>query len=167
MAEITTFHLERYKVQRLDQPTARGNLPANVTVNHELKVLSRAFVLAIDQGLADVNPCRRVRHLREEPGRIRNLSLEEQERLMAVLVGELTYLRTIVTIALLTGMRQGEIYSLRWEQVDFGRSTITLTRTKGSPGFRALCFCTCLGSSTARSLLRTRLTALSSLAFEY
>jgi integrase len=130
LAEISTFHLERYKVKRLGEQTKRGTLPANVTVNHELKVLSRAYTLAIDQNLTEVNPCRRVRHLREEPGRTRYLSPEEQERLMAALVGELTYLRTIVTIALLTGMRQGEIYGLRWEQLDFGRSTITLTRTK-------------------------------------
>jgi hypothetical protein len=113
LAEITTFDIERYKVKRMSEPTNRGTLPAAVTVNHELKVLSRAYSLAIDQNLPETNPVRRVKHLREAPGRERRLSIEEQERLMAVLVGELTYLRAIVTIALLTGMRQGEIYGLR------------------------------------------------------
>ena len=34
------------------------------------------------------------------------------------------HLHTIVTVALNTGMRRGEILRLRWEDVDFKRSTI-------------------------------------------
>src|SRR4030095_7304432 len=60
----------------------------------------------------------------------------------------------IIGVRLLTARQGRQLYLSLWA-------------TMGSPGFRALCFCTCLGSSTARSLLRTRLTALSSLAFEY
>jgi len=40
------------------------------------------------------------------------------------------YLGPIVTLAICTGMRRGEIYELAWGRVDFSRETITLLKTK-------------------------------------
>ena len=49
---------------------------------------------------------------------------------MAILVGRRTHLRPVVILALHTGMRRGEILSLRWNQIDFGRGLILVQRTK-------------------------------------
>lgn len=49
---------------------------------------------------------------------------------MAILVGRRAHIRPIVILALHTGMRQGEILSLRWNQVDFVRGLILVQRTK-------------------------------------
>jgi len=41
------------------------------------------------------------------------------------------YLKAIVELAINTGMRRGEILSLRWESIDLKTNFITLTKTKG------------------------------------
>jgi len=41
------------------------------------------------------------------------------------------YLRAIVTIALHTGMRRGEILGLAWERVDFSRGVLKIEHTNG------------------------------------
>ena len=40
------------------------------------------------------------------------------------------HLRTILKIALYTGMRLGEIFALQWNQIDFGTRTIRVEKTK-------------------------------------
>ena len=60
----------------------------------------------------------------------RYLTAEEEQRLMNALTGRLAYLKPIVRLALLTGMRRGEIYGLQWEVVDFTRRLLTLSVTK-------------------------------------
>src|SRR5205085_611815 len=43
-------------------------------------------------------------------------------------------LATFIRIALLTGMRAGEITSLTWAQVDFARQVITVGKAKSAAG---------------------------------
>ena len=76
------------------------------------------------------NPCRKVRLLRMDNQRNRYLSEDEETRLMAILEGRRAHLRSIVILALHTGMRRGEILSLRWNEVDFARGLILVKRTK-------------------------------------
>lgn len=73
---------------------------------------------------------RRVHKLREAPARERYLTDEEERRLFAVLVGRRAHLRPIVVVALQTGMRQGEILGLKWQDVDFEKETIYVGHTK-------------------------------------
>jgi integrase len=44
------------------------------------------------------------------------------------------YLKPIVTVAVHTGMRRGEIIGLKWGDIDMGPGKITLTDTKNSEG---------------------------------
>jgi integrase len=64
------------------------------------------------------------------PARERYLTDEEEKRLFALLVGRRAHLRSIVVVALQTGMRQGEILGLKWEHMDFDRKTIYVAHTK-------------------------------------
>jgi integrase len=93
-------------------------------------VLSRIYSIAIDNGTNIQNPCRKVRFLRMDNQRNRYLSEDEETRLMAILVERRAHLRSIVILALHTGMRRGEILSLRWNQIDFARGLILVQRTK-------------------------------------
>lgn len=105
------------------------------TVARYMAALSRLFSVAIKewQWLAD-NPFRRVSKPREPAGRIRFLSTDERERLLAVCRKLNPVLYTVVVVAISTGMRRDEIMSLRWEQVDFANERITLIKTKnGEP----------------------------------
>jgi integrase len=124
MDEISPILIEKYKKDRRASKTKRGTDRAPSTVNRELELLSKMFSLAIDQGLAIQNPCRKVKRYREDNERNRYLSDEEEARLLAALDNQRTGLRPLVVLAINTGMRRGELLSLRWANIDFERGLI-------------------------------------------
>ena len=74
---------------------------------------------------------RKVSKPSEGKGRNRLLSIEEKDRLLqACRLSPSPFLYPIVSIALLTGMRFGEIVNLKWEDIDFLNKIITLEKTK-------------------------------------
>ncbi len=72
---------------------------------------------------------RKVKLLKEPPGRVRYLSDDERIKLFTKLGKGL---RPIVETGLLSGMRLSEIITLRKSSVDLKRCEITLTRTKNN-----------------------------------
>jgi integrase len=56
----------------------------------------------------------------------------EKEEIDRLLVNSPQHLRGIVIVALNTGMRKGEILSLKWRDCDFQRGLIRLTNTKNN-----------------------------------
>lgn len=126
--QITVLEAEKYKRKRIDRKLSP------ITINKELKLLKMILKQAHEAGLILSNPLRSLRFLREPDHRQRVLSSEEEARLLKACPDgfslRLTDLRRAIVIALATGMRQGEIYGLRWEQVDFQRQVITIERTK-------------------------------------
>lgn len=96
----------------------------------ELAVLSRVFPLAVELEQAASNPCRKVRKLRVDNQRNRYLTADEETRLMAQLTKRRKHLQALVTLALGTGMRRGELLSLSWRHVDFLHGVIHVMNTK-------------------------------------
>ena len=76
------------------------------------------------------NPCFDVKKLEVDNERERYLTYEEERRLFAQLTGRRVHLLPIVKIALHTGIRRGALLSLRWQQVDFKRNVIVITKGK-------------------------------------
>ena len=130
LRDITPMLIEKYKQQRLNTTTLHKRKRSPATVNRELQVLSKVFSMAYDNGLVETNPMRRVHKLREAPARERYLTNEEEKSLFAILVGRRAHIRPIVVVALQTGMRQGEILGLKWENIDFEQGTIYVAHTK-------------------------------------
>src|ERR1051326_5093043 len=130
LREITPMLIEQLKQQRLKTKTLHKRDRSPATVNRELQVLSKVFAMAYDNGLVETNPMRRVHKFREGPARERYLTDEEERRLLEVLVGRRAHIRSIVVVALQTGMRQGEILGLKWGHVDFDQETIYVAHTK-------------------------------------
>ena len=125
--------ISTYKEKLIQEPserTKRKRTPA--TVNRYLALLSHVCTLAIKewQWMA-VNPVVQISKPREAQGRTRFLSDGERERLLVTCrSSKSTHLFTIVTLALSTGMRRGEMLGLRWEDIDIQNRRITLVRTK-------------------------------------
>jgi integrase len=77
------------------------------------------------------NPMRKISKLKEPRGRVRSLSKEEREHLLAACKGSVNNnLYLAVVLALSTGARQQEIWGLRWSEVNFETGFITFTETK-------------------------------------
>lgn len=128
--EISQLSIEKYKRQRLEGLTIRKTPRSPTSVNREIELLSRIFTFAIDMGFANSNPCKRVKKFSVRGERNRPLLPDEEARLMSFLTDDRAYLRPIVIIAIQTGLRKGELLSLKRTQVDFVRELIHVTNTK-------------------------------------
>jgi integrase len=105
---------------------------SNATVNRYLAALSSAFGIAVKEWQwINENPMHRVSKLKEPGGRVRYLTDEERERLLAACKDSVNpHLYMAVVLALSTGARQQEIWGLRWSEVHLDRGLITFTETK-------------------------------------
>jgi len=109
------------------------------TVNRELNILHHMIEYARKEwGLSGgVNPVSDVQRPKNPPPRDRRLSPDEETSLLAACdESRGGYLRDIVELAIETGMRQAEMVSLDWKQVDIPRRTIRLLEgtTKNGEG---------------------------------
>jgi len=120
LRQVLPGDVERYKAQRV-----KDLAPA--TVNRELAFLKRVFNVAIQDGLADTNPVRRVKLFVENNARTRYLTNEEETRLRET-IGEEHW--PFVAVAIHTGLRQSEQLKLKWETVDFTSGSITVPKSK-------------------------------------
>ncbi|HDR9512159.1 site-specific integrase [Burkholderia cepacia] len=99
------------------------------TVNRELNLLHHVLEVARkDWGIAmSANPVSDVRRPRSNPGRERRLSIPEQAMLLyECRQSRSWWLAPIVELAIHTGMRQGEVRSLLWENIDLDRQVAVL-----------------------------------------
>src|SRR5262249_6733527 len=145
LSEISTFLIEKYRLERLRLPIVykRDSRDGEGTqtweksrsassVNREVYLLSSIFRLAVaDKKMAvSENPCRGV-SLPKEQARTRYMSPDEEERLLDVLTGPRAHLLSIVELYLTTGMRENELLRLPVGLVDLNRDVVYLKNTKG------------------------------------
>jgi len=124
--DMTSQGAKRKRSKEPEKPP-RPRKPA--TVNREMCVLSKIFSLAVDAEVLDDNPCRRVKQLRMANQRVRYLSHREEEELFEAL-NEAEWVKDIVVMAINTGMRRGEIFDLKWFDVDFNRLMVHIRQSK-------------------------------------
>jgi excisionase family DNA binding protein len=124
LQEIRRSDVEGYKSKRFKEKS-KGS-----TVNRELAVLRKIFNTAIDWDYLKENPVARVTFFSEiNNQRTRYLIGEEEANLLS---SAREPLRSILVLALNTGMRLGEILALKWSSVDTGKTEIRLTFTKSN-----------------------------------
>lgn len=127
LGDINAFHAEQHKKERkLDDVK-----PA--TINRELSTLRNMLNIAVDWGYLSQNPLKRVKQLQEPKDKMWVLADEEEAKLLQACdqsPQKKKYLADMVTLALYTGMRQGEIFSLKKANVNTKQLYIEVTDTK-------------------------------------
>jgi integrase len=122
---FTTRMVEEMQTKML----ADGLKPA--TVNRHMATLKHMFTKAVEWEMADdesLKRVRRVKQLKENNRRLRFLSAEECRALIKQCS---PHLLPIVIMAIHTGMRREEIFSLEWDKhVDLRHGFILLDKTK-------------------------------------
>jgi integrase len=105
------------------------------TVKHYHAVLRNAMRYGVRMGLVPRNVTERVTPPALKP--VEMLCLDEQQSLKLLRAVKGSDLECIVTIALFSGLRRGELLALRWGDVDLEKQTVTvrqaLQETRGEP----------------------------------
>ncbi|UYW27503.1 site-specific integrase [Methylorubrum extorquens] len=126
MALLSSADLAAYRDERL-----KAVAPA--TVIRELNTISHAIDTARREWSIHLatNPAKLVRRPSPPKGRTRRLEGNEEQILLAAAdAGRVRYLRPLIELAVETGMRRGELLSLRWEHINLDRRVAHLPLTK-------------------------------------
>lgn len=114
--QVTADAIEQWRNGRIEQVS-------KATVNRELKMVKRFFKQCVDKGHILKSPAQSIKIYREPDNAIRHLSDEEVKRLLAAAPDDL---KAVITFALLTGLRYGELCHLQWDDIDFRRRQIMI-----------------------------------------
>jgi integrase len=129
LTSITPALIEQYRAWRRSTISRRQRPITPATVNRELACLKRMFNVArkgliiLKGGVPLENPMMTVSLEREHNERDRVLSSDEFARLYQA---SEEWVKPILLMAYHTGMRKGEIRSLRWDQIDLRHHLIRL-----------------------------------------
>lgn len=137
LRDITPALIARHRDLLLGAPTrAHGHKTTRPrkpgTVRSYLALLSAVYRIGIrDLQWCEVNPVRDITQPPASRGRTRFLSDAERTALLAACkASEAPMLHTLVLFALTTGARRGEIYGLRWTDIDLERRWAIFPITK-------------------------------------
>jgi integrase len=147
LGTISYLDLESFRNQLKNTSTQHGSLRKDASVNRVIACLRHMLTKAVEWEMLDRNPFDKGRslQLKENNRRLRYLTEEEIAKLLkecpdpsgpklkrekGLIIGsQAPYLKDFVVIALNTGMRKGEILSLKWSQIRNGFIYLEKTKT--------------------------------------
>lgn len=133
LSDVISPLIIEYRDILSSQTTYRKTKRSPATTVRYMAALSHAFTIAIQWGWVEENPMRKVSKPKEPRGRVRYLLPEERQKLLETCKQSPSpYLYPIVVLALSTGMRQMEILTLNWKDIDLEKGTIILLETKNN-----------------------------------
>jgi integrase len=129
---VSTARIEQFKQHRREAKVKPS------TINRDLRFLSQILKQAQRERCLARSPFDLTKFFLNESRDRRKphiLTFEEQEKLLAVASPRL---RVFTVLGVETGMRTGEMLSLRWEDIDFLNGVIQVGRSKSQAGIRAV-----------------------------
>jgi integrase len=123
-------HLQALYARKLEQGLSKR------TVGYIHSIIRRALNQAVSWGLIFRNPTDSVTPPRPAISPPETLSPEQAKLFLASIEGHRWY--PLYVLALMTGMRKGELLGLQWEDVDLQRGTVSVTHTVQAIGGRTV-----------------------------
>jgi len=111
LGQIKARDVERYKALKYED----GKGLSKKTINEHLSVLRKLLSVAIEWEYLDHLPL--IKRMKAAKPEFDFLDFDEADRLIDATDAEAEW-RPLVTLALKTGMRSGELFGLRWQDVD-------------------------------------------------
>ncbi len=127
-------HLDKTEIGRITKAdvydlmfTKCEGIPTQYTRRNILKMVKRIFQMAVEEGLIDRNPCTGI-NVRVSEVVQKVLTNKEVEIFLkeAKLANHRFY--PVWLMALMTGMRSGELIALKWTDIDYEAKTISVTK---------------------------------------
>ncbi len=130
---IGPFDVERLMLAMKKGKSKRGTPYSPTTIRHVVVLLSRLYSIAETWGMYDgPNPCRKVKKPALNNQVTEFLTDEELNKLLDTLLAWRNRMSaSFVLFLLYTGLRRGELFKLKWHDIDFHRQTVTLRDPKG------------------------------------
>ena len=123
LADINRADIERYiQIQKPDF--------SNLTINRDIAVLKNLFFYAMVLDLIEKNPVKGVRFLPEAHKPLNVPSRETVEAWLGWCAGNDSLLHDLSAIAANTGLRRGDILTIRGEDIDVDRRFLAVTISK-------------------------------------
>jgi len=97
------------------------------TKRNILKLIKRIFQVAVDEGVLEQNPCKGIK-VQVTKRQLTVLNSKEASLLLETSEDCNHRFHQVWTFALFTGMRSGEMYALRWQDVDFVTKAISVNK---------------------------------------
>ena len=122
--EITPADIATFRDRRLKD--------GNRTTEYDLVLLRHAWNISLNEWdwKLPANPVQKVRLPKPSPHRERRLRQGEYELLKTNCEGRVWYLWPMIELAIETGMRRGELLSLRWQNIHLESNRLILNSTK-------------------------------------
>ena len=130
-ADIPVVSITKGMVRDYRQERSAQKVITEATLNRDAAVLRHILFWAVDEGLLLVNPLARLRLLRERRVKRSVLSVPEEKLLLEAAP---LHLRRMIVAALYAGLRRGEVLHELWEDIDFDRRLLSVTRSKTPEG---------------------------------
>ena len=132
LSDITAALIAEYRDKLANAEIRKDKKRSPATIVRYMAALSHAFTIAVKEWMwLDDSPMRKVSKPKEPRGRVRYLTDDERKCLLQKCAESAhPYLHTVVVLALASGMRQGEILAMRWDDVNFDKGYIILHETK-------------------------------------
>ena len=137
LKDIKTAHVQAYIQQLVKLPKATRAGERNgsetispATVRRYLTVLQSIFKQAVKLGLIPETPAKaeRLTIPKAQQPKIEIFSKQEAAEMLACLECEELQFQTLIQLAIFTGARRGELVALKFSDVDFEQSKITIER---------------------------------------
>ena len=120
--------IRKSQIQKLHAET--GTNKGHYAANRLLALLHTMFNRAIDWGWDNPNPAHGIKKFKEK-SRDRFLQADELPKFFQALNEETSVIvRDYILLSLLTGARKSNILAMRWDEINFSRTTWTIPLTK-------------------------------------
>ncbi|MDD5578134.1 MAG: site-specific integrase [Methylobacter sp.] len=132
LSDVSADVITKVKDKLLNEQTRTGKKRSATTVLRYLTSLSTAFTTATnDWKWLEDSPMRTLKKPKSARGRVRFLDDDERQRLLtACKESKNAWLYPCVILALSSGMRQGELMGLKWQNVNLKDGYLILHETK-------------------------------------
>jgi integrase len=130
LQKLTTEMIQTFYNSKIKE----GQSASSVHAMH--KIVHGALTYAVKTRLLPYNPSDNVSLPTRVKRKVKPMTLEQAQHLLHAAQGH--HLEMLITLALTTGMRHGELIALRWEDIDFEQGSIYVHRTEiyqGKAGF--------------------------------
>lgn len=124
--KINTALVQRFIATKIEEGSKRGSALKPKTIQNCARVLSKIFNTAVDWQMLVRSPVVRVVLPRVERREMDFLRAAEVRRLLEAAPSD--EVRCLFLVAVSTGMRQGELLALQWDDIDWSRSVIRVRR---------------------------------------